>query len=136
MMPAQMIQIHSQPDVELARREARSFALATGPDRERAEMVVLAVSELSMNLLRYAQDGSVVFSDMSGAHRQGIQVESHDTGPGIPDLNLAMQDNYSTSGGLGSGLPAVRRMMDEFDIRSGPEGTMVTARKWMTRSGR
>jgi len=95
-------------------------------------MVVLAVSELATNLQRYASEGRIVLTPVSIGERSGLQIQSHDHGPGITDLKLAMQDGYSTGGGLGSGLPAVQRLMDEFEIDSGPEGTTVTAHKWTT----
>jgi serine/threonine-protein kinase RsbT len=122
--------VQTQSDVEFVRREARILALAAGLDRRRAEMVALSVSELATNLQRYATDGRIVVTHVSIAGRSGVEVQSHDHGPGIADLKRAMQDDYSTGGGFGSGLPAVRRLMDEFDINSGPEGTTVTARKW------
>ena len=124
--------IQTQVDIENVRREARAFAVGAGLDRHQTEMVVLAVSELATNLQRYASEGQILFTRVSSEGRTGVQVQSHDQGPGIADLSLAMQDGYSTGGGLGSGLPAVDRLMDEFEIDSGPEGTTVTARKWTT----
>ena len=64
--------------------------------------------------------------------RAGIEIASRDAGPGIADLAAALRDGCSTGGGRGSGLPAVRRLMDEFAITSGPGGTRITARKWRT----
>jgi serine/threonine-protein kinase RsbT len=72
-------------------------------------------------------------SDVLQPRRTGIEVVSQDAGPGIADIARALEDGYSTGGGLGDGLPAVRRLMDEFDIRSGPEGTRIVTRKWVIR---
>ncbi|MNY66262.1 Serine/threonine-protein kinase RsbT [compost metagenome] len=65
-------------------------------------------------------------------HTQGIEIVAEDRGPGIPDVDLAMRDGYSTGGGLGMGLPGARRLMDEFLISSKVQvGTTVTMRKWV-----
>jgi len=61
---------------------------------------------------------------------EGIEVISEDKGPGIPNIELAMQDGFSTCGGLGGGLPGVKRLMDEFEITSNEAGTRIVARKW------
>jgi serine/threonine-protein kinase RsbT len=119
-------------DAHAARRAARAAATAAGFDRLAAEEVALAVSELATNLLRYAHGGEVWLQHIGDPARPGLQLESHDAGPGIDDLDRAMQDGYSSGGGLGHGLPAVRRLVDEFDIASGPSGTCVVARKWLT----
>jgi len=95
-----------------------------------AEELALAVTELGTNLLRYARDGELVLSVVQGPSGEGVRVESHDAGPGIRDLELAMQDGFSTGGGLGSGLPGVRRLMDEFELSSTASGTEVVATKW------
>jgi serine/threonine-protein kinase RsbT len=96
------------------------------------ECVALAVSELAMNLVRYAAGGGIVLSPVEGLPGPGVQVESYDHGPGIADLDRAFEDGFSTAGGLGSGLPAVRRLMDEVDIETGAGGTLIVARKWST----
>ena len=73
--------------------------------------------------------------DGVGAHR-GILVEARDEGPGIPDVAKALQDGYSTSGSLGLGLPGIRRLMDEFEVRSTVgKGTTVSTIKWSGESG-
>ena len=120
--------IRQQSDIEQSRRAARTLALAAGCERADAEAVVLAVSELATNLLRYAQRGTVSVS-VVGEDDAEIRVESRDEGPGIPDLALALCDGYSTGGGLGSGLPGVKRLMDDFRIESEPAGTLVVAHK-------
>jgi serine/threonine-protein kinase RsbT len=120
-------------DVEQARREARLLAAAQGFDRVDAECIALAVSELATNLVRYANGGEILLLTVAKPGGTGLQVESHDGGPGIPDLERVLEDGFSTGGGLGSGLPSVRRLMDDFLISSGPNGTTVTARKWLSR---
>ena len=63
---------------------------------------------------------------------RGIRITSRDSGPGIPDVEAAMRDGFTTGGGLGSGLPAARRLMDEFELVTGADGTTITVSKWMT----
>jgi serine/threonine-protein kinase RsbT len=125
--------IAAQQDVEQARREARRVALILGLDGDAVEAVALAVSELGANLIRYASCGEIVLLEVQGEQGRGIQVESRDSGPGIADVALALRDGYSTGGGLGNGLPAVQRLMDEFDLTTGPAGTTITTRKWARR---
>jgi serine/threonine-protein kinase RsbT len=116
--------------VEHARRQARQLATTLAFDASKTEELALAVMELGTNLLRYARAGELVLSIVQGQSRQGVRIESHDAGPGITDVELAMQDGFSTGGGLGSGLPAVRRLMDEFQLSSSDSGTQVVATKW------
>jgi serine/threonine-protein kinase RsbT len=118
-------------DVERIRREARTLATDVGFDRHDAAVILLAVSELATNLMRYAPGGELVVSVVSGANRVGILIQSSDPGPGIADVELALRDGYSTSDGLGSGLPGVCRLMDDLTIVSSPSGTLIEARKWL-----
>ena len=85
-----------------------------------------AISELGSNIVKYAGAGFISMYFLEGL-RKGVKVIASDSGPGIEDVNAAMQDHYSTSGTLGLGLPGVRRLMDEFEIWSQPgQGTEVT----------
>jgi serine/threonine-protein kinase RsbT len=122
--------ISEQLDVEAARRAARDLAVALYFDREDAEVVALAVSELASNLLRYATRGEIEMVPLSGPRGAGVEIKSHDRGPGIADIDAALGDGFSTGGGLGSGLGSVRRLMDEFELTSGVAGTSVVCRKW------
>jgi len=77
------------------------------------------------------KNGSIICWVINKEPRKGIVIQAEDEGPGIPDVDAVLKDGYSTSGGLGLGLPGVRRMMDEFAIVSHPgRGTTVTAIKW------
>jgi serine/threonine-protein kinase RsbT len=121
------IVVRERADVERARHEARDLATALGWQPREAEQFALAASELGMNLVRYARGGELVLSSIE---RRGVQLESRDRGPGIADVERAVEEGFSTGGGLGAGLSAVQRMMDEFGISSSPRGTHVITRKW------
>jgi serine/threonine-protein kinase RsbT len=126
------VRISSQKDVEQVRRETRNLATRAGFESHEAESLVVAISELATNLVRYAPGGELRVAIVSAETGVGLAVLSEDTGPGIADVALALQDGFSTSGGLGSGLPAVRRLMDEFAIRTSPMGTCIEAHKWVS----
>ena len=118
-------------DANRARQEARALAGEVGFDIADTEMVALATRELATNLVRYAVCGRLSLTVLDENSTLGIEIESRDDGPGIANLGQAMEDGFSTGGGLGSGLPGVRRLMDDFQISSGPDGTHVRARKWL-----
>lgn len=139
MQAVREIIVRTRLDADQARREARKLAACLGFTRADAEAVALATSELAMNLHRYAPGGVIRLSvvhdaaaEPASGSRQGVRLESDDHGPGIEHPDLAMQDGYSTGGGLGSGLPSVRRLMDNFSLTSTQEGTRVVAIKWLT----
>jgi serine/threonine-protein kinase RsbT len=128
---ARCVIVRTRFDADQARREARQLATTLGFNRTDAEAIAIAASELAMNLQRYAPGGEIRLLRTQEAGRSGLAIESQDTGPGIVDVELALQDGYTTGGGLGSGLPAVRRLMDEFTLKSSPRGTSVVATKWL-----
>ncbi|GAB3876221.1 sigma-70 family RNA polymerase sigma factor [Terrabacter terrigena] len=124
------IPITSDPDIVAARTAARSLAstLAFGPTD--LTVIATAVSEVCRNIVRFAGSGELVV-ELLEAPRRGLQVVARDAGPGIDDVDAAMTDGHSTYGGLGLGLPGVRRLMDEFAVVSEPgHGTTVTMTKW------
>lgn len=108
------------------------MAALLGFTRRGTEEIALAVSELAMNLHHYAVEGEIVLRSVSDGARHGLEIESRDAGPGIADPDLAFQDGYTTGGGLGSGLPAARRLTDEIEMVTHPSGTRIVARKWLT----
>lgn len=96
-----------------------------------AALIATVISELARNVLLYAERGEIVLTLLDEGGQRGILIVATDDGPGIPDVARAMQDGYSTSGGLGLGLPGAKRVVDEFDIVSRVgHGTVVTAKKW------
>jgi serine/threonine-protein kinase RsbT len=127
------ILITSDKDVVTARQQGRAVALQTGFSVSEATLIATAISELARNIVSYANQGSVTLRPVHGSNgATGLTIVASDSGPGIADLNLALRDGYSSSGGLGLGLPGVRRLMDEFDIASrAGSGTTVTITKWL-----
>ncbi|MEO1128733.1 MAG: anti-sigma regulatory factor [Planctomycetota bacterium] len=111
------------------------FCDALGFDQGRRQMVSTAVSELAHNILKYAAHGSITIRgiDRDGAPGDaGLEVVVEDQGPGIPNVEQALEDHFSSSGTLGLGLPGVKRLMDDFHIASEPGcGTTVTVRTWV-----
>jgi anti-sigma regulatory factor (Ser/Thr protein kinase) len=131
-MQAVTCSIRREVDVYVAIGRGRELSTALGfdeIDRTRIEIVIL---ELTRNLLVHAGSGTIVLEPVEQGERRGIAVEARDTGPGIPDIALAMRDGYSTARTLGAGLPGVKRLMDEFQIDSVVGvGTTVRAIKWV-----
>ena len=133
---AERIAIESDADVVTARQRAR--ALAVGLDMPSTDQTLLAtaISEVARNITAYAVRGEVLIDVVRDARgRRGVRVIARDEGPGIEDLERALTDGYTTGGGLGLGLPGARRLVDEFDIDTGPgKGTTVTLIKWAQRA--
>jgi len=123
--------INTDSDVVAARQRGRMLAGQVGFTAGDQTVIAAAISELARNILLYAKRGEVVLSAVHNGERQGIHIIARDNGPGIRDLTRAMMDGFSTSGGLGLGLPGARRLMDEFDVVSAPgAGTTVSMKKW------
>ena len=113
-----------------ARGAARQLASRLDFGATDLTVIATAVSEVCRNIVRFAGTGEVVV-ELLESPRRGIQITARDAGPGIPDPDRALCDGYSTYGGLGLGLPGVRRLMDEFAVASEPgHGTTVTMTKW------
>jgi serine/threonine-protein kinase RsbT len=126
------IAIESDADVVTARQRARELAGELDLSSTDQTLLATAISEVARNITTYATRGEVRLSIVrDGDGRQGIEVVASDQGPGIEDIDRALQDGYTTGGGLGLGLPGARRLVDEFDIQSGPSGgTTVTLVMW------
>ena len=126
-----LVHVSSDADVVAAREKGRELSARLGFSSIDLTLIVTAISEVARNILLYAHEGDIVLRlDNNDGHR-GIVVEARDEGPGIPDLDLAMRDSYSTGNGLGLGLPGARRLMDEFEIQSElSKGTTVVMKKW------
>jgi serine/threonine-protein kinase RsbT len=125
--------IRSDLDIVIARTLARDVAKALGFGAIDQARIATAVSELARNIFLYAGTGSVTVREVEQNGRKGIEIVCEDQGPGIEDIDMSMQDGYTTSRGMGMGLPGARRLMDEFDIHTQKGlGTTITCRKWRT----
>jgi serine/threonine-protein kinase RsbT len=111
---------------------ARRMLAQIGFDETQQYLIAAAVSELSTNIIRYAAPGNITMKIIRQDNKMGFEVIARDQGKGIENIPKALMENYSTGKGLGLGLPSVKRIMDEFDIRSTVEkGTRIIAKKWM-----
>lgn len=125
------VRIRSDADVVAARQEARAMAARLGLSSIDQTLLATAISEIARNMVQYARGGDIRLAVVRRGDRRGLEVRAEDQGPGIADLERAMQDGYSTGQGMGMGLPGTRRMMDDFEISSEVgRGTRVTMRKW------
>jgi serine/threonine-protein kinase RsbT len=125
------IEIAADTDIVKARQVGREMAAAAGCSATDLTMVATAISEIARNLLTHAGGGEVRMRMVDRDGRRCLEIVARDEGPGIADLDRALEDGYTTGEGLGLGLPGARRLMDEFTITSEPgQGTVVTMIKW------
>lgn len=127
-----VVPIRSDRDIIVARHEGRRIAADLGFAGSELTLIATAISELARNIVKFAHRGEISINAVQNGTRSGISIIASDEGPGIPDLSAAMKDGFSTSKGLGLGLPGTRRIMDDFEIDSQPgAGTTVIVKKWL-----
>jgi serine/threonine-protein kinase RsbT len=125
------VAVSRDADIVTARQLGRELAAKVGFVGSDLTLIATAISEVARNIISYADNGEILLGATSRDGREGLLVVAQDHGPGIPDIDLAMRDGYSTGRSLGLGLPGARRLMDEFEIVSElGRGTTVTMRKW------
>jgi serine/threonine-protein kinase RsbT len=130
------IVVAADADIVKARQTGRDLAAQLGFSRTDLTLIATAISEVARNITTYAGRGEIILRLIHEAGRWGLVVVARDDGPGIADIDRALQDGYSTGRGMGLGLPGARRLMDEFEINSSPgRGTTVTMRKWTSVNG-
>jgi serine/threonine-protein kinase RsbT len=133
MLQSKTAVIRSDLDIVIARTMARDSAKLLGFGAIDQARIATAVSELARNIFLYAGTGTVTVREVEKPGRKGIEIVCEDQGPGIANIDVVMQDGYSTSRGMGMGLPGAKRLMDDFSIRSQEGvGTTITCRKWRT----
>ena len=126
------VPVSRDADVVTARQQGREAAARAGFSLSDQTLIATAISEISRNIVKFAERGEVTISLVSEDGRRGISVVARDVGPGIANLEDALRDGYSTYQGLGLGLPGAKRLMDGFHLTSVPgEGTTVTMEKWL-----
>lgn len=123
--------IASEVDIVSVRKAVREASVKLGFGVTDVTRIVTAASELARNTYLYASSGRMCWRRISNAGRAAIELVFEDRGPGIADIACAMQEGYTSGGGLGMGLPGTQRLMDEMEITSEPgKGTTVMVRKW------
>lgn len=130
-MKSEVITISADIDVMLARQMGRELAGKNDISGSDLTLLATAISEIARNIVQYAGRGEIEFRDVEKKGRRGLMIIARDNGPGIADIAKAMQDGYSTSRGMGMGLPGAKRLMDDFEIISETgRGTTVSMVKW------
>ncbi|MBN2378564.1 anti-sigma regulatory factor [candidate division WOR-3 bacterium] len=125
------VQIKEESDIVKARSVAKEMARDLGFGLVDQTRISTAVSELARNIFAYAGEGEV-YIETDWDHRKGIRITFTDQGPGIEDIDLALQDGFSTAGSMGKGLPGAKRLMDRLNIQTKPgEGTRIIIEKWL-----
>ncbi len=125
-MTEESIRLTNESDIIVARRVGREMAKELGFGLADQTRLVTAISELTRNAFQHANDGICIITDASDRDTANISVVVEDHGPGIADIDQAMQYGFSTKGQLGAGLPGTRRLVHEFDIKSQPGHTKIT----------
>jgi len=123
--------VRSSNDIVVVRQVVRMRAVEIGFNLVEQTKIVTAASELARNTIDHGGGGSARLQSLRNGGRAGLRLTFEDKGPGIPDIELALKDGYTTGGGLGLGLSGARRLSNEFEIQSRPgEGTRVTITRW------
>ena len=131
-MNIESVDIITEWDIVAARQLGRNEAKKVGFGTVDQARITTAISELARNIYLYAGKGNIAIKEVTEGNLRGLLVIASDEGPGISDVRKAMEDGYTTSGGLGAGLPGVKRLMDGFKIETVVgEGTKISATKWL-----
>lgn len=129
--PSDTLPIRTSDDVVIVRQRVRARAIEAGLGLVDQTKVVTAASELARNTLDYGGGGTATLSSIDDGIRRGVRLVFEDQGPGIPDLQLALKDGYTTGNGLGLGLSGAKRLSNEFLIESTVgTGTRITIARW------
>lgn len=127
----EILQIEREQDVILFRNRVKEMATRIGMSLVNQTKLITAASELVRNMLKFADGGKTTIEIVSEGRLSGIKITFEDTGPGISDISLAMQDGFTTARSLGLGLPGAKRLVNVFNIKSiVGEGTTVTVIRW------
>jgi serine/threonine-protein kinase RsbT len=130
-MPSKTLPIKSSEDVVRVRAAVRDASVAVGFSLVDQTKFVTAASELARNTIDHGKGGQVEIEFVELGARKGVRLVFMDKGPGIPDIEQAMKDGFTSGGGLGLGLGGARRLSNEFSIQSEPgHGTRVTIARW------
>ena len=130
-MDAEVVTISADVDVMAARLKARELGVKLGISGSDLTLLATAISEIARNIVQYAGYGEMEFRGVTRGGRRGLMIIARDKGPGIADIGQAMKDGFTTSRGMGMGLPGAKRLMDDFEIVSEiGKGTIISMVKW------
>jgi serine/threonine-protein kinase RsbT len=130
VISSETVPVHSEADVVTVRRNVRESAAKLGFSLVDQTKIVTAASELARNTLIHGRGGQMELARLNGP-RVGLRLTFEDKGPGIPDIDLALRDGFTTGSGLGLGLGGAKRLVNEFELKSrAGEGTKVTVTRW------
>ncbi|HYK05525.1 MAG TPA: anti-sigma regulatory factor [Thermoanaerobaculia bacterium] len=128
---AESISVRSAGEVVGVRHLVRKWAVELGLSLVEQTKIVTAASELARNMIDYGGGGTMTAEALDDGIRKGLRLIFEDHGPGIPDLQAALRDGFTTGGGMGLGLGGAKRLSNEFELKSAPgEGTRVTITRW------
>lgn len=126
------VRIEFESEIVKARKVVRATATSLGFGITDVTRIVTAASELTRNIYKYAKSGAMRWRVLNHGARAGLELTFEDRGPGIPEVSKAMEMGFTTSNGMGLGLPGAKRLMDEMTIESTlGQGTTVVVRKWL-----
>jgi serine/threonine-protein kinase RsbT len=131
VLKSESLPIRTSEDIVIVRQAVRNRAVSLGFNLVDQTKLVTASSELARNTLEYGGGGAAQLEVIENDKRAGLRVIFNDQGPGIPDINQALTDGYTSGGGLGLGLGGAKRLSHEFEISSKPgAGTRVSILRW------
>jgi len=131
VMKNDTMEIQASNHVVLVRQAVRKWAIDLGFSLVDQTKMITAASELARNTLDYGGGGTVRLEALENGRRKGLRLTFEDRGPGIPDIDKALTDGFTTGKGLGMGLGGSKRLVNEFEIASRVgEGTRVTITRW------
>ena len=123
--------IRASPDIVAVRQVVREWAVTMGFSLVDQTKIVTAASELARNVVVYGGGGTLSLEALNDGNRRGLRLAFEDRGPGIPDVEAALRDGFTTGSGLGLGLGGAKRLCNDFEIESRPgEGTRVVIARW------
>lgn len=131
-----VVEINDPVDIVAARQAGHQLAEELGFSLTDGTMIATAISEVARNITSYAERGAIRITIADRQGRKALVIYAEDDGPGIADIERAMEDGYSTGDGLGLGLPGARRLMDDLSVQSAPgHGTVIEMWKWIPPRG-
>ena len=128
---SETVPVRGSAEVVSVRHLVRRWAVEIGFSLVEQTKIVTAASELARNMVDYGRGGTMTAESLDNGSRKGLRLIFEDQGPGIPDIDQALRDGFTSGGGMGLGLGGAKRLSNEFEIRSAPgEGTRIAIIRW------